>query len=307
MKALLTGGTGFIGGSLLRLLPDAVVLSRNPDAAPAKLGSARRLRWDPEAETAPAEAFADVDVVFNLAGESIAHGRWTDEKKGRIRESRLRSTRNLIAGMAALKTPPAVLVSASAVGYYGDCGNGELGEESPAGREFLAEVCAEWEDAAMAATKLGARVVCARMGLVLAQGGGALAQMLRPFRMGLGGKIGDGKQWVPWIHIEDAIQMLVFAAERPIIRGAMNAVSPNPVTNADFTRALGHALHRPTFLSVPKLALRVALGEMSEVIIASCRAFPRVAVRNGFTFRYPQLDEALAAAVGGHSSLPTTG
>ena len=286
MKALLTGGTGFIGGHLLDLLPDAVVLSRNPDPSSAKLGSAQLLRWDPEAEPAPAKAFADVEVVFNLAGESIAHGRWTDEKKRRIRESRVRSTQNLIAGMAALKTPPAALVSASAVGYYGDCGNDEIGEESPAGRGFLAEVCAEWEDTAMAATTLGIRVVCVRMGVVLAKGGGALAQMLRPFRLGVGGRIGDGKQWIPWIHIEDAIQMLVFAAERPTIRGAMNAVSPHPVTNADFTRALG-----------PKLALRAALGEMSEVVTASCRAFPRVAERNGFTFRYPQLGEALAAAL----------
>jgi uncharacterized protein (TIGR01777 family) len=282
---------------LLDLLPDAVVLSRNPDPASAKLGSAQLLRWDPEAESAPAKAFADVEVVFNLAGESIAHGRWTHEKKRRIRESRVRSTQNLIAGIAALKKPPAVLVSASAVGYYGDRGNDELGEESPSGHGFLAEVCAEWEDAAMAATKLGVRVVCARMGVVLAKGGGALAQMLRPFRMGVGGKVADGKQWVPWIHIEDAIRMLVFAAERPTIRGAMNAVSPNPITNAYFTRTLGGALHRPTFLSVPKLALRAALGEMSEVVTASCRAFPRVAEQNGFRFRYPQLGEALAAAL----------
>jgi uncharacterized protein (TIGR01777 family) len=297
MRALLTGGTGFIGGHLLDLLPDAVVLSRNPDRAPTRFVSTQLLRWEPEAEPAPAKAFADVDVVFNLAGESIAHGRWTDEKKRRIRESRVQATQNLIAGMAALKTPPPVLVSASAVGYYGDRGNEELGEESPAGRGFLAEVCAEWEDAAMAATKLGVRVVCVRMGLVLAKGGGALAQMLRPFRMGVGGKVADGKQWVPWIHIEDAVQLLVFAAERPTIRGATNAVSPHPVTNADFTRELGRALHRPTFLSVPKLALRAALGEMSEVVTASCRALPRVAERNGFAFRYPQLGEALAAAI----------
>jgi uncharacterized protein (TIGR01777 family) len=297
MKALLTGGTGFIGRNLIQLFADAVVLSRNADATPSRLGSARLLRWNPEAEPAPAEAFVDVDVVFNLAGESIAHGRWTDDKKGRIRESRVRSTRNLIAGMAALETPPAVLVSASAVGYYGDRGDDELGEDAPVGRGFLADVCAEWEDAAMTATKLGIRVVCVRMGLVLAKGGGALAQMLGPFRMGVGGKIGDGKQWVPWIHIEDAVQMLAFAGERPGIRGAMNAVSPNPVTNADFTRALGRALHRPTLLSVPKLALRAALGEMSEVVTASCRAFPRVAERNGFTFRYSHLDQALAVAL----------
>ena len=297
MKAVLTGGTGFIGRHLLALLPNAVVLSRNPDGSSAKLGSARLLGWVPEAEPAPVEAFADAEVVFNLAGESISHGRWTDEKKWSIRQSRVQSTHNLIAGMAALKTPPAVLVSASAVGYYGDRGDDELGEESPAGHGFLAEVCAEWEDAAMAATKLGVRVVCARLGVVLAKGGGALAQMLKPFRVGVGGKVGDGKQWMPWIHIEDAVQMLVFAAERPTIRGAMNAVSPHPVTNADFTRELGSALRRPTFLSVPKLALRAALGEMSEVVTASCRALPRVAERNGFPFRYPRLGDALAAAL----------
>jgi uncharacterized protein len=297
MKALLTGGTGFIGGHLCGCLPNAVVLTRNPDAAAATAQSVRLLRWQPESEPAPAAAFADVDVVFNLAGESIAHGRWTNEKKRRIRSSRVLATRNLVAGMAAVEKPPAVLVSASAVGYYGERDNGQVDEESPAGSGFLAEVCAEWEEAAMAATKLGVRVVRARMGVVLAKGGGALAPMLRPFRMGVGGKVGDGKQWMPWIHIEDAIRMLVFSAEQPTVSGAMNAVSPNPVTNADFTRALGRALHRPTFFSVPKLALHAALGEMSDVVTSSCRAIPRVAERNGFTFKYPQLAEALAAVV----------
>jgi uncharacterized protein len=297
MKTLLTGGTGFIGRHLLGLLPDAVVLSRNPDTSAGKLGSARLLRWQPEAEPVPAEAFANVDVVFNLAGESLAHGRWTDEKKRRIRSSRVLATQNLVAGMAALKTPPAVLVSVSAVGYYGDRGDEELTEESSVGRGFLAEVCAQWEDAAMAASKLGVRVVCARMGVVLAKNGGALAQMLKPFRLGLGGKVGNGKQWMPWIHVDDAVHLMLFAAEQATIRGPMNAVSPQPATNAEFTRALGQALHRPTFLSIPKIVLHAALGEMSDVVTSSCRAIPQVAERSGFTFSSPQLEQALTAAL----------
>lgn len=293
MKALLTGGTGFLGGHLLRRLPDAVVLSRNPEASSAARAG-RLVRWQPEVEPAPAEAFAGVDVVFNLAGESISHGRWTDEKRRRIRSSRVLATRNLIAGMKAASTLPRVLVSASAVGYYGDRGNDELDESSPAGRGFLAEVCAEWEEAAMAASALGVRVARARMGVVLAKDGGAFPQIVRPFRMGMGGRLGDGKQWTPWIHIDDAIRMLVFAAETPSIRGAMNVVSPQPATNAELTRTLGRLLHRSTFFSVPRFALRAALGEMSEVVTASCRAQPRVAQENGFRFEFPELDEAVA-------------
>ena len=183
--------------------------------------------------------------MFNLAGEPVSEGRWTDEKKRRIRDSRVVGTRDLVAGLALLKSRPRVLVSASAVGYYGDRGDEELDERSAAGHGFLAEVCADWEREAMAASQLGIRVVCVRIGIVLAPGGGALARMLTPFRMGVGGRLGSGRQWMPWIHIKDVAGIMLHASWNNEINGPMNAVAPSPVTNADFTRALAHAVHRP--------------------------------------------------------------
>ena len=294
MKALITGGTGLLGKAILGSLPDVLVLSRDPAQAARKLGLVRAVRWAPEAEPAPLEALRGIDAIFNLAGEPVADGRWTADKKRRIRNSRILSTRNLVAGLAALDKRPEVLVSASAVGFYGDRGDAELDEDSTAGQGFLAEVCAAWESEAMAAERLGVRVVCVRIGIVLAKGGGALSSMLPPFKIGAGGRLGTGKQWMPWIHIDDVAGILVHASRRRDIRGAMNAVSPHPATNADFTRALGRAVHRPAFLPMPKIALRLALGEMSEILTASCRAFPRVAERTGYGFKHMDLGETLA-------------
>jgi uncharacterized protein (TIGR01777 family) len=274
-----------------------VVLSRDPAETTRKLGAGRAVRWDPAAEPAPLEALLGVDAVFNLAGEPVAEGRWTEDKKRRIRDSRVIGTRNLVAGLRALDRKPDVLVSASAVGYYGDRGDEELDETSPAGRGFLADVCTAWEREALAAEALGVRVVCVRIGIVLTPGGGALARMLTPFKLGAGGRLGSGKQWMPWIHIDDVVGMLVHASRTAAVRGAMNAVSPHPVTNADLTRALGHAVHRPAFLSVPRTALRIAFGEMSEIMMASQRALPRVAERTGYAFKHTQLDGALAAVM----------
>ncbi len=202
MKTLITGGTGLLGKALLENVPTAVVLSRNP--ATHKLGG-RAVRWDPMTEVAPLESLQGVDVVFNLAGEPVAEGRWTDEKKRRIRESRVIGTRNLVAGLRALERKPEVLVSASAIGYYGDRGDEELNETSPSGQGFLAEVCSEWEREALAAESLGVRVVCVRIGIVFAEGGGALARMKTPFKMGAGGRLGNGKQWMSWIHLQDLV------------------------------------------------------------------------------------------------------
>ncbi|MBK6847766.1 MAG: TIGR01777 family protein [Proteobacteria bacterium] len=297
MQALITGGTGLLGRELLAHLRDAVVLSRDPARCSGTRGVGRALRWDPAAEPAPLEGLQGIDVVFNLAGESVAEGRWTEEKKRRIRDSRVMGTRNLVAGLRALGRPPAVFVSASAVGYYGDRGDEELDETSTGGRGFLAEVCAEWEREALAAEALGIRVVCVRIGIVLAQGGGALARMLTPFKLGAGGRLGSGKQWMPWIHLDDVVGVLVHASRTAAVRGAINAVSPHPVTNAEFTRALGHAVHRPAFLPVPKTALRIAFGELSEVLLASQRVLPRVAERTGYTFKHPALDRALVAVM----------
>jgi uncharacterized protein (TIGR01777 family) len=297
MKALITGGTGLLGRELLAKLTDAVVLSRDPAKTTRKLGVGRAVRWDPASEPAPSEALQGIEAVFNLAGEPVAEGRWTQDKKRRIRDSRIIGTRNLVEGLRELDRKPEVLVSASAVGYYGDRGDEELDEATPAGHGFLAEVCSEWEREALEAEALGIRVVCVRIGIVLAPGGGALARMLTPFRMGAGGRLGSGKQWMPWIHVDDLVGVLLHASQTATVHGAINAVSPHPVTNAEFTRALGRAVHRPAFLPAPKTALRIAFGEMSEILMASQRVLPRVAERTGYAFKYTELDGALAAVM----------
>jgi hypothetical protein len=297
MKAAITGATGLLGRALLAELSEAVVLSRDPARASRELGVTRAIAWRPELEATPQEAMEGADVVFNLAGEPVADGRWTDAKKGRIKGSRVVGTRNLIAGLSRLDRRPRVLVSASAVGYYGDRGDDELDEASPAGQGFLPRVCGEWEREATAAERLGIRVVCMRIGIVLAPGGGALARMVPPFKTGAGGRLGDGKQWMPWIHIDDVVGLLLHAGRSEDVRGAMNAVSPHPATNATFTRALGRALHRPALLPVPRTVLRIAFGEMSQILTSSQRVLPQVALRTGYVFKHPHLDAALAAVL----------
>ncbi len=206
-------------------------------------------------------------------------------------------TRHLVAGLAALTSRPRVLVSASAVGYYGDRGDEVLDESSPPGGGFLADVCVAWEREARVAEALGMRVVCVRTGVVLAGVGGALARMLLPFRVGVGGRLGDGKQWMPWIHHEDEVGLLLHAMKDERVQGAINAVGPQPVRNAEFTRELARALGRPGFLPTPKAVLRLAFGEMSEILTSSQRVFPREAARSGYTFKHSELAGALAAAL----------
>jgi uncharacterized protein (TIGR01777 family) len=298
MRTLVTGATGLIGRALLGRLESAVVLTREPDRAKRNLPKVEAHAWSPEAAPPPADALDGVDVIFNLAGEPVAEGRWTADKKRRIRDSRLLGTRNLVAGLAALEKRPRVLVSASAVGYYGDRGDEELAETSEAGPGFLAEVCAAWEHEARAAEALGIRVVCVRMGIVLAQAGGALARMLPAFRLGAGGKLGDGRQWMSWIHLDDVAGILLHASQDARIQGAINAVGPRPVTNADFTRALGKAVHRPAFLTVPKIALRLTFGEMGQILTDSQRVLPQVAEQTGYAFQHADLDGALKAVLG---------
>lgn len=293
MKALVTGATGLIGRRLLRSIENSVVLSRRPGEARRLLGSVEAHLWQPETGPAPSEALRNVEVVFNLAGEPVSEGRWTDEKKRRISDCRVVGTRNLVAGLAALKSRPRVLISASAVGYYGDRGDEEVDEHSAAGQGFLAEVCAEWEREAMAASQLGFRVVCVRIGSVLARDGGALARMLTPFRMAMGGRLGSGRQWMPWIHIDDVTGIMLHASRNDQINGPINAVAPHPVTNAEFTRALAHAVDRPALLPMPRAALRLAFGELSDVLIASQRVLPRMAEHSGYAFEQPNLAAAL--------------
>jgi uncharacterized protein (TIGR01777 family) len=238
------------------------------------------------------EAWEGVETVIHLAGEPVAT-RWTEEQKRRIRDSRVKGSQNLVAGMRAAPRPPKVFVSASAVGFYGDRGDEVLNESSESGAGFLSEVCLDWEAESARARELGARVALVRVGVVLSPSGGALEKMLLPFKLGLGGRVGDGRQWFPWIHIEDIVGIFLHALSSPAVDGSINGVAPGIVTNVEFTRELAAALNRPVFFPVPKLALRVLMGEMSEVVTASQRIVPQVALDTGYQFKHPNLRPAL--------------
>jgi uncharacterized protein len=234
------------------------------------------------------------DVVIHLSGESVA-GRWTAEKKRRIRESRVVSTQNLSRALAKAERPPSTFLCASAIGYYGNRSDEVLTEESALGTGFLPEVCREWEAATEPAVRAGVRSVNLRFGIVLSQHGGALKQMLRPFRLGLGGKIGSGRQWYSWIHVDDAVSSVMHVLAAGVVSGPLNMTAPNAVTNADFTRALASALKRPAFFTVPTFAAKLAFGEFAEEgLLASARVLPKKLVDTGFEFRYPELSVALA-------------
>ena len=295
MRALVTGGTGFVGPRLLRMLDRPTIVSRNPDRARQSIGhlAGRIVRWDPLEGPPPQEAFEGIDAVFHLAGESVAEGRWTAAQKARIRDSRVVGTRHLVQGIVQAHTKPAVLVSASAVGYYGDRGDEELTETASPADDFLAHVCIDWEKEAMAAEGVGVRVVTARTGIVLGSGGGALAKMLTPFQLGAGGPLGSGRQWMPWVHVADIARLYVHAADTQSIHGPMNAVSPHPVRNSEFTKALGRQLHRPAFKPAPYIGLRILFGEFAKVLFASQRVIPKVALDTGFIFQYPDIAVAL--------------
>ena len=296
MHALVTGGTGFIGRRLLRKLERPVVVSRDAGSAAKKLSSlaARVLKWNPAKEPLPQDALSGVDTVFHLAGDPVAEGRWTAKKKQRIRDSRVLGTQNLVAGLAAATTRPKTLISASAVGYYGNRDDEEVDERSPPGSDFLSEVCQGWEREALAARDLGIRVVLIRTGIVVGEKGGALAKMLMPFQLGLGSPLGSGNHYMPWVHIDDLVELMLFAARESNISGPLNATAPHPVTNRDFTTTLARVLGRPAFMpAVPPLALRLLFGGFGQVLLDSQRALPRAALAAGFAFRYPELEAAL--------------
>ena len=297
MRALVTGATGFIGRRLVRELDRPLILSRRPEEARKILGAAEVHAWNPEEGPPPVEAFEGVEAIFHLAGDSVASGRWTAAKKARIRRSRVQGTANLVEGLRNLKSRPRVLVSASAVGYYGSRGDEVLEEASAPGTDFLAGVSVAWEAEAGRARELGLRVVTVRNGMVLGAGGGALARMLLPFKLGLGGRLGDGRHWMPWVHLDDVVGLMLDAAKSEI-SGAMNAVAPEPVINQEFTRTLARVLHRPAVFPVPRFALALLFGELSTLLLASQRVVPRVAERAGYKFRFTSLEEALRQSVG---------
>jgi uncharacterized protein (TIGR01777 family) len=296
-NVLVSGGTGFIGSRVCTALHeqgDTVhILSRNPTRAQAKLKFARAVYgWNPETEKLPSEATSDVKAVVHLAGETIT-GRWNTEKKRRIRDSRVLSTRNLVESFAGVSTKPDVLVCASAIGYYGDSGDEHFTEVSPAGTDFLAKVCQEWETEAQKAGEFGVRVVMVRIGLVLGLGGGLLTQVLPPFKMGVGGILGSGRQWMSWIHVGDVVGIVIHALENEEIRGPLNATAPVPVRNAEFTKTLGAVLRRPTLLPVPTFGLRLMMGEFADFVVLSQNVLPEKTEVSGYEFRHRTLESAL--------------
>ena len=300
MPLLITGGTGFVGRRFIEGSDESFIaaVSRNPVKAKKTLGSSvsEVISWNPSAS--PFEA-PDVhfDKVVNLMGEPIAEGRWSAAKKKRIHDSRVLGTRNLVDGLLATGKPPSVFVSASAVGIYGDTGEVVVDESHSVDDIFAASVCQAWEEEANRLTRHGTRVVRLRIGIVLGDSGGAIEKMLPIFKLGLGGKLGSGNQWMAWVHVDDVIGMINWALTNPSVTGPVNVTAPNPVRNAEFTRTLAQAVNRPAFLPAPKFALRLVFGEFANSLFFSQRILPKVALEQGYEFKYPNLAEAIADVV----------
>lgn len=293
MKILVTGSTGLVGSALIPSLKAEghqvvrLVRSEPKDAA-------TEIYWNPEQGTINAAELEGLAAVVHLAGENLAEGRWTDEKKKRIRESRVQGTKLLSEALAQVSAKPEVLVSASAIGFYGNRGDEILTEQSASGSDFLAEVCREWELATQAAAQAGIRVVNLRFGVIFSPQGGALKKMLTPFRLGVGGKLGSGHQYMSWIAIDDAVGAIEHALANETLRGPVNTVAPQPVTNSEFTKAIGRTLSRPTIFPVPAFAARLMFGEMAnETLLTSQRVEPLRLKESGYVFKYPELQGAL--------------
>lgn len=298
MNILVTGSSGLIGGKLIPRLREAGhqvfrLVRRKPTAPDQR-------RWNPEERVDPI-VLDRIDTVIHLAGDNIAEGRWNEEKKRQIRDSRVTGTRRLAEAIAEATTPPKALVCASAIGYYGNRGDELLDEASPPGSGFLPDVCREWEAAAEPARAKGVRVAHVRLGVVLSTEGGALAKMLLPFKMGVGGVVGNGKQYWSCVNVDDAVAAFQYAAENDSIRGPVNAVCPEPVTNYDFTKTLGRILGRPTLFPLPATMARLALGQMADdLLLASARVVPKTLQGAGFSFAHPTVESAIRGALESH-------
>lgn len=293
MKVLVSGSTGLVGRAMVPSLQAAghqvVRLVRTPGAV-----GENTIPWDPAAGQIDAAALEGLDAVIHLAGENIAARRWNEEQKARIRDSRVRGTRLLSEALARCQRRPSALLAASAIGYYGERGDAWVTESCAPGTGFLADVCQEWEAATRPAADAGLRVVNLRIGVILSRDGGALAKMLTPFRMGVGGRMGSGRQYMSWVALDDVVGAIEHCLDRQDLRGPINVVAPEPVTNYEFTKTLGRVLGRPTILPMPGFAARLALGEMAdELLLASTRVAPRVLLNSGYAFRWPNLEGAL--------------
>ncbi len=309
MKVVIAGGTGFLGNALAWAWAeeshDVRVLTRSlpPGQAQHESGTGKpgitRIGWNPDGRAGDlAKELDGASAVVNLAGESIAGRRWSAARKQALRDSRILATRSLAAAVAQSPHPPAAFLSGSAVGYYGDRGSEPLTEESSPGDDFLAHLCVEWEAEARRAAGPAVRVVLLRTGLVLEKSGGVLPQMMRPFRFFAGGPIGSGRQFMPWVHRLDWIEMVRWIVDTPAIAGPVNVTAPHPVTNAELSRALGRALHRPAILPAPGFALKIVLGEMADAALTGQRALPAVPLAHGYHFRYPEIDIAFRGIFG---------
>lgn len=299
MKIVLAGGTGFVGSSLQTALSqqghEVVILTRQKTRETQSTPKLRFVPWDPTKNGAWAEHLKDVDACINLAGESIAAKRWTKVQKFKIIESRCDATQALVHAISKLSKKPQVLINASAVGFYGPHGDEIMTEKDGPGKDFLAQTCKAWEAHAIRAQDFGLRVVRLRFGIVLEKDGGALAKMIPPFKFFIGGPLGDGKQWMSWIHREDIIGMILWALENQQVSGPVNATASNPVTMKEFAATLGKIMGRPSFAAVPGLVLKILLGEMSDLLLTGQRVIPEKALALGYRFKYPSLETALQA------------
>lgn len=298
MKLVIAGGNGFIGSALCKRLVETghslTLLSRSASLG-ATVAGGRWLAWNPPTPGVWEKAVEGADGLINLAGEPIAAKRWTNRQKEKIRQSRVDTTRALVSAVARANEKPRFLINGSAVGYYGPRGDETVTEDAGPGGDFLAQTCREWEAEASKAEAYGLRVVTLRTGVVLGRNGGALAKMVPPFKLFVGGPLGSGRQWMSWIHLDDEVGLILALMEHASARGAFNAAAPNPVTMREFCQSLGRVLNRPCWAPVPAFALRLLLGEMADMLLTGQRVLPAAAQKLGYTFRYPTLYEALTA------------